>query len=59
MQAVLTHPGGRPEPWVQHRAILAAVLAGDAPEAERLSSHHTQAAATTAEASLTKDSPIT
>ncbi|MBB89932.1 MAG: transcriptional regulator [Magnetovibrio sp.] len=57
MQAVLTHPGGRSEPWVQHRAILAAVLAGDAPEAERLSTHHSQAAATTAEASLTKDHP--
>lgn len=57
MQAVLTHPGGRPEPWMQHRAILAAVMAGDAAEAERLSTHHTHAAAATAAASLTKDDP--
>lgn len=58
MQAVLTRPGGRPRAWDEHRAILAAILAGDATEAERLSIHHTQTAAATAEASLTKDHPI-
>ncbi|PIW29770.1 MAG: GntR family transcriptional regulator [Rhodospirillales bacterium CG15_BIG_FIL_POST_REV_8_21_14_020_66_15] len=55
MQAVLTRPGGRPQAWDQHRAILAAILAGDAAEAERLSIHHTDTAAATAEASLSKD----
>jgi DNA-binding GntR family transcriptional regulator len=58
MGAVLRREGVPDRVWDEHAAILAAVIAGDATEAERLSRAHAQVSASALAAALANSATL-